>query len=185
MNCHISSMNNWMMMCRYRWSKGEDLWSNPVCKSLRCGHRIHYCSFHQYDVSFSKSVLTEQVLFFFLNHGLLRITIVVCFDWRAIKRSNCFHASGGKDPCHMSSNMYMIIFGITEIVFSQIPDFDQVWWLSIVAAVMSFTYSTVGLGLGVAKTAGNSENSIYRTFKCTCNMHSWNHWSQLGVGQCV
>lgn len=72
----------------------------------------------------------------------------------------------------MSSNMYMIIFGITEIVFSQIPDFDQVWWLSIVAAVMSFTYSTVGLGLGVAKTAGNSENSIYRTFKFTCNMHS-------------
>ncbi|KAG6480727.1 hypothetical protein ZIOFF_057312 [Zingiber officinale] len=72
----------------------------------------------------------------------------------AIKRSNCFHSSGGEDPCHMSSNMYMIIFGITEIVFSQIPDFDQVWWLSIVAAVMSFTYSTVGLALGVAKVAG-------------------------------
>ncbi|KAK6946418.1 Amino acid transporter, transmembrane domain [Dillenia turbinata] len=35
-----------------------------------------------------------------------------------------------------------------------IPDFDQVWWLSIVAAIMSFTYSTVGLGLGVAKAAG-------------------------------
>lgn len=48
----------------------------------------------------------------------------------------------------------MIIFGISEIIFSQIPDFDQVWWLSIVAAVMSFTYSSIGLALGVAKVAG-------------------------------
>lgn len=48
----------------------------------------------------------------------------------------------------------MITFGIAEVIFSQIPDFDQVWWLSIVAAVMSFTYSTVGLGLGIGKVAG-------------------------------
>lgn len=48
----------------------------------------------------------------------------------------------------------MITFGIIEILFSQIPDFDQVWWLSIVAAIMSFTYSGVGLALGVAKVAG-------------------------------
>lgn len=54
----------------------------------------------------------------------------------------------------MSSNMYMIMFGIIEIIFSQIPDFDQVWWLSIVAAVMSFTYSTVGLSLGISMVAG-------------------------------
>jgi hypothetical protein len=49
----------------------------------------------------------------------------------------------------------MIVFGVTEIVFSQIPDFDQIWWLSIVAAVMSFTYSSIGLGLGIAKVAGS------------------------------
>lgn len=48
----------------------------------------------------------------------------------------------------------MIAFGALEIFFSQIPDFDQLWWLSIVAAVMSFTYSTIGLGLGIAKVAG-------------------------------
>ena len=48
----------------------------------------------------------------------------------------------------------MLLFGITEIVFSQIPDFDQIWWLSIVAAVMSFTYSSIGLALGIAKVAG-------------------------------
>lgn len=58
----------------------------------------------------------------------------------------------------MSSNVYMIAFGIAEVILSQIPDFDQVWWLSIVAAIMSFTYSVVGLGLGVAKVAGTSRN---------------------------
>lgn len=86
-------------------------------------------------------------------------TIAASVSMMAIKRSNCFHKSHGRNPCHMSSNGYMIAFGITEVIFSQIPDFDQVWWLSIVAAVMSFTYSTVGMGLGIAKVAEN------KTFK--------------------
>lgn len=63
----------------------------------------------------------------------------------------------------MSSNVYMIAFGIAEVILSQIPDFDQVWWLSIVAAIMSFTYSVVGLGLGVAKVAGTSRNVYTET----------------------
>ncbi|KAJ6986297.1 hypothetical protein NC653_024017 [Populus alba x Populus x berolinensis] len=52
-------------------------------------------------------------------------TIAASVSMMAIKRSNCFHSSGGKDPCHMSSNGFMITFGIIEILFSQIPDFDQ------------------------------------------------------------
>ncbi|XP_061346803.1 amino acid permease 4-like [Gastrolobium bilobum] len=80
-------------------------------------------------------------------------TIAASISMTAIKRSNCFHKSGGKNPCHMSSNLYMIIFGATEIFLSQIPDFDQIWWLSSVAAVMSFTYSFIGLALGIAKVA--------------------------------
>ncbi|KAH6833873.1 amino acid permease 3 [Perilla frutescens var. hirtella] len=82
-------------------------------------------------------------------------TIASSISMMAIKRSNCFHKSDGKDPCHMSSNPYMIAFGVTQILFSQIPDFDQIWWLSIVAAVMSFTYSSIGLGLGIAQAATN------------------------------
>ncbi|KAF3518396.1 hypothetical protein DY000_02064165 [Brassica cretica] len=69
-------------------------------------------------------------------------TIASAISMMAIKRSNCFHKSGGKDPCHMNSNPYMIAFGLVQIIFSQIPDFDQLWWLSILAAVMSFTYSS-------------------------------------------
>ncbi|MQL97156.1 hypothetical protein Taro_029840 [Colocasia esculenta] len=82
-------------------------------------------------------------------------TIASSISMVAIKKSNCFHQKGEKGPCKMSSNMYMIIFGVTEIFFSQIPDFDQVWWLSIVAAVMSFTYSGIGLSLGIAKVVEN------------------------------
>ncbi|KAE9608669.1 putative amino acid transporter, transmembrane domain-containing protein [Lupinus albus] len=55
----------------------------------------------------------------------------------------------------MSANPYMIGFGIVQIFFSQIPDFHEIWWLSIVAAIMSYTYSTIGLGLGIAKVAEN------------------------------
>ena len=73
---------------------------------------------------------------------------------RAVRRSNCFHDSHAKDPCHFSNNIYMLAFGGINIFFSQIPHFHQISWLSIVAAVMSFTYSLIGLGLGISKVAG-------------------------------
>ncbi|GAB2289817.1 Amino acid permease 2 [Dionaea muscipula] len=82
-------------------------------------------------------------------------TIAASISMMAIMRSNCFHESHDKNPCETTSMPYMIIFGVTEIIFSQIPDFDQIWWLSIGAAVMSFTYSSVGLGLGIAQVAEN------------------------------
>uniref|UniRef100_A0A0D9XQ10 Amino acid transporter transmembrane domain-containing protein n=1 Tax=Leersia perrieri TaxID=77586 RepID=A0A0D9XQ10_9ORYZ len=82
-------------------------------------------------------------------------TIASSISMRAIRRADCFHANGQADPCRSSSNPYMILFGVVQIVFSQIPDFDQIWWLSIVAAVMSFTYSTIGLSLGIAQTVTN------------------------------
>ncbi|PWA74401.1 amino acid transporter, transmembrane domain-containing protein [Artemisia annua] len=84
-------------------------------------------------------------------------TIAASVSMMAIERSNCFHKTHGNDPCHMSSTGYMITFGVIEIIFSQIPDFDQVWWLSIVAAIMSFTYSFIGLALGIAETAAHKE----------------------------
>lgn len=89
-------------------------------------------------------------------------TIASSISMMAISRSNCFHKNGEESPCHFNSTPYMIAFGIIEIIFSQIPDFDQLWWLSIVAAVMSFTYSTIGLGLGIARVAetGNFMGSL-------------------------
>ncbi|XP_047336154.1 amino acid permease 4-like [Impatiens glandulifera] len=90
-------------------------------------------------------------------------TIAASISMMAIKRSDCFHKNGEKNPCKMSSNPYMILFGITQIIFSQIPDFDQIWWLSILAAIMSFTYSSIGLVLGITKVVANG------TFKGSIN----------------
>ncbi|CAA6668438.1 unnamed protein product [Spirodela intermedia] len=67
-------------------------------------------------------------------------TIAASISMMAIRRADCFHRKGHDGPCHVSSNAYMIAFGI--------------WWLSIVAAVMSFTYSSIGLALGIAQVVG-------------------------------
>ncbi|GLT53615.1 hypothetical protein SLA2020_268750 [Shorea laevis] len=107
-------------------------------RSILGGAKVKACGFIQYLNLFGIAI---------------GYTIAASISMMAINRSNCFHESGGKNPCHMSSNAYMIMFGVTEILFSQIPDFDQIWWLSIVASVMSFTYSSIGLGLGIAKVA--------------------------------
>ncbi|KAG6508626.1 hypothetical protein ZIOFF_034006 [Zingiber officinale] len=78
-------------------------------------------------------------------------TIAASISMVAIKRSNCFHKNRDDSPCQVDSNPYIIFFAIIEILFSQIPDFDQIWWLSIVAAAMSFTYSSIGLSLGIVQ----------------------------------
>ncbi|OIT18643.1 amino acid permease 6, partial [Nicotiana attenuata] len=68
-----------------------------------------------------------------------------------LKRSNCFHKHGHEASCSISSYPYMIIFAVIQIVLSQIPNFHKLSWLSILAAVMSFTYASIGLGLSIAK----------------------------------
>jgi len=49
----------------------------------------------------------------------------------------------------------MVVFGIVQIVMSFIPDLHNMLWVSVLAAIMSFTYSFIGLGLGMAKVIGN------------------------------
>lgn len=48
----------------------------------------------------------------------------------------------------------MLLFGGVQVVMSQIPDFHNMEWLSVVAAIMSFTYSFIGFGLGFAQVIG-------------------------------
>nr|XP_009390075.1 PREDICTED: amino acid permease 4-like isoform X2 [Musa acuminata subsp. malaccensis] len=104
------------------------------------GLKVKLCGFIQYANLFGVAV---------------GYTIAASISMMAIRRSNCFHERGHDNPCHTSSNPYMIMFGVAEIFLSQIPDFDQIWWLSIVAAVMSFTYSSIGLALGIVQVIGN------------------------------
>ncbi|GAU14958.1 hypothetical protein TSUD_47530 [Trifolium subterraneum] len=55
--------------------------------------------------------------------------------------------------CNTSNYPFMVIFGVAEILLSQIPNFHELSWLSILAAVMSFGYASIGVGLSIAKIA--------------------------------
>ncbi|CAI0604011.1 unnamed protein product [Linum tenue] len=74
---------------------------------------------------------------------------------RAIRQTNCVHRSGGvsSGACSTNASPYIIAFGVAQLILSQIKNFGQLWWLSSVAAAMSFTYSFIGLGLEIAKFA--------------------------------
>ncbi|CAI0422042.1 unnamed protein product [Linum tenue] len=47
----------------------------------------------------------------------------------------------------------MIIFGCIQLTLCQVQNFHKLSWISILAAVMSITYSFTGLGLSVTKVA--------------------------------
>uniref|UniRef100_A0A7N0VMS8 Amino acid transporter transmembrane domain-containing protein n=1 Tax=Kalanchoe fedtschenkoi TaxID=63787 RepID=A0A7N0VMS8_KALFE len=81
-------------------------------------------------------------------------TITASISLVAVSRSNCFHKQGHDAACHTADYPYMVAFGCLQIVLSQIPNFSELSWLSGLAAVMSFTYSTIGLGLSLAKVVG-------------------------------
>jgi hypothetical protein len=79
-----------------------------------------------------------------------------CAHCRALQKANCYHKEGHDAPCSVGGDVYyMLLFGLAQVVLSQIPDFHEMAGLSIFAAVMSFTYALVGVGLGVAKVIGN------------------------------
>jgi hypothetical protein len=50
--------------------------------------------------------------------------------------------------------MFMIIFGIVQVMMSQLPNFHELVGLSTLAAIMSFAYSLIGIGLSIAAIAG-------------------------------
>jgi hypothetical protein len=67
----------------------------------------------------------------------------------------------------------MIIFAGIQILLSQLPNFHKLWWLSIVAAVMSLAYSSIGLGLSIAKIAGPYNSSVTRSLTDTFLISSY------------
>ncbi|XP_073053938.1 amino acid permease 8-like isoform X2 [Primulina eburnea] len=87
-------------------------------------------------------------------------TITTSISMVAIKKSNCFHKRGHEASCSVSYNPYVIGMGILEIFLSQIPNFHKLSMLSVVAAVMSFGYSSIGVGLALAKViSGKGEKT--------------------------
>ncbi|KAI7731190.1 hypothetical protein M8C21_030261 [Ambrosia artemisiifolia] len=83
------------------------------------------------------------------------VTTATCMS--AIQRSNCYHNHGHEAPCEYEGNLYMFLFGVIQIVMSQIPDFHSMMWVSFIAAIMSFCYASIGFGLGIAKVIDNGK----------------------------
>lgn len=94
------------------------------------------------------------------------VDVVVVLVWlccRAIQKQNCFHKYGSDAPCLVSTTVYIGLYGVVQIFLSQIPNFGELWWLSYVAAIMSFTYSFIGLGLGISRST-SEKIELYLSF---------------------
>ncbi|XP_048329922.2 probable amino acid permease 7 isoform X1 [Ziziphus jujuba] len=82
-------------------------------------------------------------------------TVTSAISLRAILNSYCYPMDGMLGNCEYGDASYMLLFGVVQILLSQLPNFHNLKWLSIVAAIMSFGYCFIGLGLGFAKVVGN------------------------------
>ena len=84
---------------------------------------------------------------------------------QGIKKMGCFHDRGHNALCHISRNLYLIIFGVMELILFQLPSLEEISWLSVVATIMSFAYSSIGLGLSIEKTVGVHACPCFHFFK--------------------
>ncbi|XP_076914581.1 putative amino acid permease 7 [Bidens hawaiensis] len=103
----------------------------------------------------------QKICAVLLNESLygndIAYTIATATSMRAILKSNCYHEQGHDAACSYPDSIYMLLFGVVQIIMSQIPNFHDLAWLSVVAAIMSFAYSIIGLGFGFAKVIANGE----------------------------
>ncbi|KAF0935613.1 hypothetical protein E2562_035071 [Oryza meyeriana var. granulata] len=111
-------------------------------------------------VSFYLGEKSQWLCGFFLNFSLFGGSVVYALtsatSMRAIQKANCYHREGHDAPCSVGGDgYYMLLFGLAQVVLSQIPGFHDMTWLSVLSAAMSFSYSLVGFGLGVAKVIAN------------------------------
>ncbi|KAL7125207.1 hypothetical protein ABFS83_14G101400 [Erythranthe nasuta] len=157
----------------YRSSNGTRNYTyKDVVRSHLGGIKVQLCAIAQYSILVGASI---------------GYSITASISLVAIKRSICFHKIGhsNKDNCHMPNNPYIISFGVLQIILSQIPNFHKLSILSIIAAAMSFAYSTIGVGLSIGKIAegGNLESGL-TGIPIGPNMPKmekmWNTYSALG-----
>ncbi|KAM7252135.1 hypothetical protein ACFE04_024018 [Oxalis oulophora] len=94
-----------------------------------------------------------QIISFYLTAIAYVITTGTCTS--AILKSNCYHKHGHNAPCVYNTDHFMVLFGIIQVFMSMIPNVHGMTWLSVTAAIMSFTYAFIGFGLGVATVVEN------------------------------
>ncbi|CAM0883905.1 unnamed protein product [Alopecurus aequalis] len=87
--------------------------------------------------------------------AIVGYTITAATGIMSVVKSNCRHYKVHGANCSQEGTMYLVLFGLVEVVLSQLPSLEKVTFISIVAAVMSFTYSFIALFLSAAKFAAN------------------------------
>ncbi|XP_040998029.1 amino acid permease 3-like [Juglans microcarpa x Juglans regia] len=65
------------------------------------------------------------------------------------------HSIYDEEPCYVYRKPHYIAFGVFQIFLSQIPNFHQLRWLTVLCLVMFLLYSPIGLFLAIAKVAEN------------------------------
>ncbi|PKA57415.1 Amino acid permease 8 [Apostasia shenzhenica] len=86
---------------------------------------------------------------------MIGYTITAATSMMTISRSHCFHYKGHNAQCSTSGNLYLILFGLVEVVLSQFPNLEKITIISVIAAAMSFAYSFISLFLCAFKLASN------------------------------
>ncbi|KAL9231951.1 hypothetical protein vseg_007109 [Gypsophila vaccaria] len=112
-------------------------------------------------------------------------TITASISMAAVKRAICFHKEGHQAGCHLGNNKFIIIFGAIQLFLCQLQNFHNLSILSIIAAVTSFGYSFIGIGLSIAKVAGGSHARTHLTgveigVDVTREQKIWNIMTALG-----
>eukprot|EP01025_Chloroclados_australasicus_P061871 TRINITY_DN8126_c0_g2_i1.p1 TRINITY_DN8126_c0_g2~~TRINITY_DN8126_c0_g2_i1.p1 ORF type:complete len:450 (-),score=25.83 TRINITY_DN8126_c0_g2_i1:237-1586(-) len=78
---------------------------------------------------------------------------------QTVQREVCQSQSG---TCtHLSLTTWIVIFGIMQIILSQLPDLHSLWWVSLLGAVMSVCYSAIAFGGSVAASLEEDNNVSY------------------------
>ncbi|CAI0459890.1 unnamed protein product [Linum tenue] len=76
--------------------------------------------------------------------------------------------------------MDAVVFGCIQLILSQVPNFHKLSWLSILAAVMSLTYSLIGLGLSIAKVAASGGEAIATSAMVSEAQRWWRIFQAIG-----
>ncbi|XP_065880669.1 amino acid permease 8-like [Euphorbia lathyris] len=103
---------------------------------------------------------TNEILCAIMQYALLwgtmiGYTVTTAISVAAVRRTTCFHANGQHAKCGVSGNIYMLVFGVIQIVLSQFPNLEKVAFLSVFASATSFAYAIIALGLSIAKLFSN------------------------------
>eukprot|EP00252_Welwitschia_mirabilis_P006982 TRINITY_DN1796_c0_g1_i1.p1 TRINITY_DN1796_c0_g1~~TRINITY_DN1796_c0_g1_i1.p1 ORF type:complete len:483 (-),score=28.03 TRINITY_DN1796_c0_g1_i1:565-2013(-) len=81
--------------------------------------------------------------------------ITASLSLASVAQEICLHTAQRDSSCQYPGSYFVLLFAVAEIFLSQIPNFSHAWWLSVIAAIMSFSYAIIGLLLSFLKAVDN------------------------------